>query len=106
MPEPNGHQDNLSRLDRIEIAIEHVINEREKLVDEQGRLLKAQVVMVDSIDKLTAADERLGRRIDEVDERLGRRIAEIGGKMDALINIVDRDHREYHERLNRLENRQ
>jgi len=99
MAETNGHQDNLSRLDRIERAIEHVINEHEKLVDEQGRLLKAQVVMVDSVTKL--ADH-----IETVDKRLGIRIDEIGGKLDALINIVDRDHREYSERLNRLENRQ
>ncbi|HEX4135977.1 MAG TPA: hypothetical protein VHY84_15285 [Bryobacteraceae bacterium] len=99
MPETNGNQDNLSRLDRIEIAIEHVINEHEKLVDEQGRLLKAQVVMVDSLDKLTA-------KLAAVDERLGHRINEIGGKLDALINVVDRDHREFHERLMRLESRQ
>ena len=99
MAETKGHQDNLSRLDRIERAIEHVINEHEKLVDGQGRLLKAQVVMVDSVTKL--ADH-----IETVDKRLGIRIDEIGGKLDALINIVDRDHREYSDRLNRLENRQ
>jgi hypothetical protein len=99
MPETNGHQDNLSRLDRIETAIEHVINEHEKLIDEQGRLLKAQVVMVDSVAKLA-------EHIEAVDKRLGIRIDEIGGKLDALIDIVDRDHREFHERLNRLENRQ
>jgi hypothetical protein len=99
MPETNGHQDNLSRLDRIEIAIEHVIGEHEKLVDEHRRLLTAQVVMVDSIDKLTG-------KLAATDERLGLRIDEIGGKLDALINVVERDHREYHERLNRLENRQ
>jgi hypothetical protein len=81
MPETNGHQDNLSRLDRIELAIEHVINEHEKLVDEQGRLLKAQINMVDSIDKLTVT-------------------------VDKLSATVERDHREFHERLNRLENRQ
>jgi hypothetical protein len=87
MPETNGNQNNLSRLDRIEIVIEHVINEHEKLVDEQGRLLKAQVVMVASID------------------RLANRVDEIGGKLDALINVVDRDHREFHARLTRLEQR-
>jgi hypothetical protein len=95
MPETNGQQDNFSRLDRIEVAIEHVINEHEKLVDEHKRLLIAQVKMVDSIDKLAASDERLGKYI-----------AEIGGRIDALRDIVDRDHREYHERLTRLENRQ
>jgi hypothetical protein len=101
MPETNGNQDNVSRLDRIEIAIEHVINEHEKLVDEQGRLLKAQVVMVDSIDKLTGAVAQLSGVVD----RLTTRVDEIGGKLDALIHVVDRDHREFHERLNRIEHK-
>jgi vacuolar-type H+-ATPase subunit I/STV1 len=56
--------------------------------------------------RIDEVDERLGRRIDEVDERLGNRIAELGGKLDDLRDIVDRNSREYHERLSRLENRQ
>ena len=96
MPETNGHQDNESRLDRIERAIEHVINEDEKLVDEEGRLLKAQIEMVGSIDKLS-------EKLAEVDLRLGNRIDELGGKLDALINVVDRDHREFHAHLQRIE---
>ena len=96
MPETNGHQDNESRLDRIERAIEHVINEDEKLVDEEGRLLKAQIEMVGSIDKLS-------EKLAEGDLRLGNRIDELGGKLDALINVVDRDHREFHAHLQRIE---
>jgi tetrahydromethanopterin S-methyltransferase subunit G len=99
MPEPNGHQDNDSRLDRIERAVEHIINEHEKLIDDHRQLLKAQVVMVESIDKI-------GKHIVEVDTRLGNRIDEIGGKLDGLINMVDSDHREFHQRLKRIEERE
>jgi hypothetical protein len=106
MPEPNGHQDNTSRLDRIEIAIEHVINEHEKLVDEHSRLLTAQIVMVDSVAKVSGNIDRLAEKLVAADDRLGHRIDEIGVKLDSFINTVDRDHREYHERLNRLESKQ
>ena len=52
MPEANGHQDSLSRLDRIEIAIAHVISEHEKVIGDHKFLLRAQVVMTERIDKL------------------------------------------------------
>jgi hypothetical protein len=42
MAEANGHQDNFSRLDRIERAIEHVIGEREKFIDDHKLLLRAR----------------------------------------------------------------
>ena len=88
MPEANGHQDNLSRLDRIERAIEHVINEHEKFLDEHKMLLRAQVIMADA------------------HANLSRTVEEIGGKLNALINIVDHDHREFHDRLKRIEGTQ
>ena len=88
MPETNGHQDNLSRLDRIERAIEHEVGEHERFREEHERLLRSQVLLQDSLEK----------------QKL--RIDEIGDKINGLIDIVDRDHREFHDRLNRLENRQ
>jgi hypothetical protein len=99
MPEPNGNQGKLSRFDRIEVAIEHIINEHEKFVDEHLRLLTAQVIMVDSVAKLSS-------NMDTMDERLGRRVDQIGVSLDAFINASDRNHREYHERLQRLEEKQ
>ena len=54
MPEPNGNQDNLSRLDRIEGAIEHIKGKHEKFADEYRGFLLTQAVMVDSVAKLSA----------------------------------------------------
>jgi len=88
MPEPNGHQDNLSRLDRIEAAIEHVVGEHEMFRAEHKLLLRSQVLLQDSLEKLK----------DRIDG--------IGGKLDALVNVVDSDHREFHARLKRLEEEQ
>ena len=92
MAEANGHQDNLSRLDRIERAIEHVIDEHEMFRDEHKKLLQSQILLQSSLELLRGSLESQKVRIDE-----------IGDKLNGLIDIVDRDHREYHERLNRLE---
>ena len=62
--------------------------EHEKFIDEHKLLLRAQVVLTEKVDKLTD------------------KVAEIGGKLDALVSMVDRDHREFHERLKRLEEKQ
>ena len=88
MAENNGHQDNVTRLDRIEAAIELMIGEHEAFRAEHKMLLRSQVLLQDS----------LGALKDRVDE--------IAGKLDGLIGIVDRDHREFHERLKRLEEAQ
>ncbi len=102
MPETNGHQDNESRLDRIEAAIDQIVNEHERLIDEHKRLLTAQVVMVDSVARMSANIEasidRFVEKSAAADEALGRRL-------DAFIEASDRNSREFHDRLNRLENR-
>jgi hypothetical protein len=88
MAETNGQQDNLSRLDRIEIAIEHLINEHEKFHDDHKFLLRAQVVLTDKLDTLAI------------------KAAETEGKLNALISVVDQNSREFHDRLKRLEEKQ
>jgi len=88
MPETNGNQNNESRLDRIEAAMEAMIGEHEMFRAEHKMLLRSQVLFQDSLEKLK-------ERMDETE-----------GKLNALIDIVDRHSREYHERLNRLENKQ
>jgi hypothetical protein len=94
MPEPNGHQDNLPRLDRIARAMEQVIHEHELFRDENKKLLQSQVLLQCSLEKLGQSLEKLKERTDETRSNL-----------DALVNLVDRDHRESHERPNRVENR-
>jgi len=94
MAESNGHQDNESRLDRLERAMEHIINEHEMFRAEHKMLLGSQVLLQGALEKMQGAVEKLTVRVDE-----------IGGKLDALIDVVDHNSREYHERLTRLENR-
>jgi hypothetical protein len=88
MAESNGHQDKVSRLDRIEAAIEHMIGEHEAFRAEHKMLLRSQVLLQDS----------LGTLRDHVDE--------IAGKLNGLIGVIELDHREFHNRLKRLEEKQ
>ena len=88
MPETNGQQDNESRLDRIERAMEHFIDEHEMFRTEHRMLLRSQVLLQQSLEKLKD------------------NVGEIGEKLNGLIGLVDSDHRVFHDRLNRLENRQ
>jgi hypothetical protein len=107
MPETNGHEDNLSRLDRIEAAIDQIFNEHEKLIDEHKRLLTAQVVMFDSASRMSANIDRMatniGASIDRFVERSAAADEALGRRLDAFIEASDRDRRDYNQRLNRLE---
>jgi prefoldin subunit 5 len=88
MAETNGHQHNETRLDRIEAAIEHVIGEHEAFRAEHKMLLRSQILLQESLEKLKERQDATGERLD------------------ALINLVDSDHREFHARLKRLEEKQ
>ena len=85
MADANGHQDNVSRLDRIEAAMEHMVDEHEAFRAEHKMLLRSQVLLQGSL------------------EDLKDRVVEIGDKLNGLIGVVDHDHREFHDRLKRLE---
>jgi hypothetical protein len=63
--------------------------------EEHKMLLRSQVVLQDSLQKLEGSVDKLAVRVDE-----------IGGKLDGLIDVVERDHREFHFRLKRLEERE
>lgn len=88
MAEGNGQQDNLSRLDRIERALEPVVDEHEAFRAERKMLLRTQVLLQGSLEKRT------------------EKLEETGGKLDALISIVDHNSREFHDRLKRPEEKQ
>ncbi len=67
--------------------MEAMVGEHEMFRAEHKMLLRSQVLLQDSLEKQK------------------ERIDEIGGKLDALIDVVDRNSREFHDRLNRLEGR-
>ncbi len=85
MANPNGNQDNESRLDRIERAMKHFIDEHEMFRAEHKMLLRSQVLLQESLGDLK------------------ERVGDIAKKLDDFITIVDSDHREFNQRLKRLE---
>jgi hypothetical protein len=73
----NGHGGE-SRLDRIERALELLVDDHVLFRDEHKRLLTAQVVLTDRVDQLAIGMRELQEAQKHTDER-----------MDALISVVD-----------------
>jgi hypothetical protein len=67
--EPNGHG-SPSRIDRIERAIEALIDGHEGLVTSQKQLLTAQVVMTDTVTTLTDTVMALAKKVDAHEGRI------------------------------------
>jgi hypothetical protein len=74
MPNENG----TARLERIERALEMLINDHVQFREEHKTLLSAQVVLTDNMAKLAIAQKELAEAQKHTDERL-----------NALIEIVD-----------------
>ena len=72
----NGHDP--TRLDRLEGLVEVLLNRHIEFEEEHKRLLTAQVVLTDRLDKLT-------QKVDRIAEVQ----AETTDKLNALIAIVD-----------------
>ena len=92
MPDDNGQQNNTSRLDRIEAALELIIGEHEAFRAEHKMLLKSQVLMQDVMEKGFA--------------ELRLKVEEITDKLNGLIGAVDAMRENFDARLRRLEDRQ
>ena len=127
MPEMNGEHENPSRLDRIEKAIEFLIADRavldakfgqladnhtqldeklSRLADEVGNLAEKQRKTDEIVNRLAINVNALSNSIVPIlsaVDRLVTRVDEIGGKLDGLIHLVESDHRDFNERLKRLE---
>jgi hypothetical protein len=74
--EQNGHA--TSRLDRMEGLMQLLIDDHLKFSDEHNRLLTAQVVLADRMEKLAETMEKVAQAQKHTGER-----------MDALIAVVD-----------------
>jgi hypothetical protein len=85
MAEGNGQRDNLSRLDRIERAMEFIIDEHGMFRQEHKMLLRSQVLQ----------QEALIKQRENLDH--------LASKIDFVVDGINRDHQEFHERLKRLE---
>jgi hypothetical protein len=78
MPEPNG----TNRLDRIERALELLVDDHVQFREEHKQLLTAQVVLTDRLDRFIDATARAHLRIEE-------KFAELTDKLNGLIGYVD-----------------
>jgi len=90
----NGHEP--SRLDPIETALEplvrspaHLLESQSTLEREHKNLLRAQVVMSDSIDQIAIAHAKTETAL----AALTIRVEETTDKLNALISLVDRQTR-------------
>ena len=80
------------RLTRAERLIAHVMDEHESFRAELHALLAAQVVFQGRQEETKKIMDDLGLKQKETEE-----------KLNALIDLVDRDHRAFEQRLRRLE---
>lgn len=122
MPEPNGNS--ASRLDRIEAAIDLLINDHLAFRDEHRSLLRAQVLLTGTVEGLTARLDALTTTVDaltttvdaltakvdqfvevstdwkaESDRRMTRveqNLDEATDKINSLVDLMDRHLKEKH----------
>ena len=78
MPNENG----TARLDRIERALELLIDDHVQFQQEHKQLLTAQIVLTDRVDRFIKESAERQKRIDE-------QMAELREAQTALIQIVD-----------------
>ena len=78
MPEPNG----TNRLDRIERALELLVDDHVHFREEHKQLLTTQVVLTDRLDRFIDSSAKAHRLIEE-------KFAELTDKLNGLIGYVD-----------------
>lgn len=81
MPENNG----TSRLDRIERALELLVDDHVQFREEHKLLLTAQVLLTEAQKRTEEAQ----KRTDEKLAKLAVTVDEVAGKLNALIEVVD-----------------
>ena len=93
----NGHnQAENERLDRVERIIEALAGRQQEIEDEFSRLLKGQVVLQDSQQRLQDAQQRTEKALATFIENSEIRAAETTDKLNAVIDLMDRHFREHY----------
>ena len=87
-----------ARLDRIERALEMLIADHEQFRDEHKRLLTAQVLLQDSLEKLGTRVDTLAAKVDKLVEHDAAQdraieanresIKALDGRVDALVSAI------------------
>ena len=69
MPEESNGHESPSRLDRIERAVEALSDYHERLRASQKDLLRAQVIMVDTVTRMGERIDKLAEKVDDHEDR-------------------------------------
>ena len=85
MPNGNG----TARLDRIERALELLVDDHVQFREEHKLLLTAQVVLTDRLDSLTGRLDRFVQATTEAQRDGKERMDELTDKLNGLIRVVD-----------------
>ena len=85
--EQNGHRS--PRLDQLEKLMDLLITDHVAFSDEHKKLLTAQVVLTDRVDKLAISVQQLRDAQKHTDERLNAIQKDSDERLNALIRIVD-----------------
>ncbi len=85
MPDHNG----TDRLDRIERAIELLIEDHTQFRDEHKSLLRSQVLLTDSLGSLAKRVDTIATHLDS----LTLKVEELADKLNGLIGYVEGQHK-------------
>jgi phosphopantetheine adenylyltransferase len=86
-PERNGHRN--ERMDRLEHLMELLITDHLTFTDEHKRLLTAQVVLTEIVQKLGQTTEELAQQMKEQSAAADERMRELDERLNTLIITVD-----------------
>jgi hypothetical protein len=81
--------DNGRRLTRLEEFVEVLANEHIQFAEEHKRLLTAQVVLTDRMDKLTDRMDKLAQHTDESFRKLTEAQAQTEEHLGVLMRMMD-----------------
>ncbi len=99
----NGYSDNEKRLQRIEQMMAHNFEEHDLFKSELRLLLKSQVLMA---ERQEISDRKFEQKLSGVTEKLEgltEKLDEVTDKLNGLIAAIELSHKEFHERIARLE---
>jgi hypothetical protein len=85
MPDHNG----TDRLDRIERAIELLIEDHMQFRDEHKSLLRSQVLLTDNVGSLAKRVDTIATHLDS----LTLKVEELADKLNGLIGYVEGQHK-------------
>src|SRR5947209_6974699 len=87
--EQNVGSNGQSRLDRLEGLMQLLIDDRLKFADQHNKLLTAQVLLTETVQKLAQSHKDLDDKLKELAIEAAESRRHVDDKLNALIAVVD-----------------